>query len=197
VALFCYHPFMNFVKKYFIWIFSSLSVLAIISGFIFYKAIVGDDSTNIFSVIFGWQWIYLSIISIALLVFALIKKSKPLRTAALIIIVSLVTVVIPARIIEASRIYITGDGGPSGPHFACLVWDNSSVNLRSGAYEDNFGLCTLMSIPTFNKFIIDRSRNADQLDSSPTYYLMLVANETIIVGAVYLASKKLTGKTRA
>jgi hypothetical protein len=35
------------------------------------------------------------------------------------------------------------------------------------------------------------------LDSSLTYYLMLVANETIIAGAVYLASKKLTGKTRA
>ncbi|MEO6761702.1 MAG: hypothetical protein ABI220_05025, partial [Candidatus Saccharimonadales bacterium] len=113
-----------------------------------------------------------------------------------IILVSLVLVLVPARLVESSRIYITGEGGPAGPEFGCLVWDNNYLNLRSGAYEGSLGLCTLMSIPSYNKFLIDRSPNADQLDASTTYYIMLAINEAILVGGSYLAYRKLTVKSK-
>jgi hypothetical protein len=186
---------MNLTKKYFVITYIAVLIAAIVTGIIFYHTVVGNDSTNIFSVIFGWQWIYLAVISIAVLVVASIKRNKRLAWAAGIIAASLAIVLIPARFVEFSRIYITGDGGPAGPEFACLVWDNSKINLRSGAYSDSFGLCTVMSIPSYNKFLIDRSRNADQLDATGTYYVMLGLNEMVLLGGGLLAYKKLGTKT--
>lgn len=173
----------------------SIFTLAIISGIIFYKTVVGNDSTSIFSVIFGWQWIYLCITALATFFIATFTKKKKLAIASGIILVSLAILLIPARLVESSRLYITGEGGPAGPEFACLVWDNSNINLKSGAYSDSLGLCTLMSIPSYNKFLIDRSRDADQLDASATYYIMLGINELIILGGGFLAYRRLATKT--
>jgi hypothetical protein len=52
-----------------------------------------------------------------------------------------------------------------------------------------------MSIPSYNKFLIDRSRDADQLDASATYYIMLGINELIILGGGFLAYRRLATKT--
>jgi hypothetical protein len=186
---------MKLTKKHFVITYIVVLIAAIVTGTIFYHIVVGNNSTNIFSVIFGWQWIYLTVICVAVLIVAIIKSKQRLAWAAGIIAASLAIVLIPARLVESSRIYITGDGGPAGPEFACLVWDNSNLNLRSGAYSDSLGLCTVMSIPSYNKFLIDRSRYADQLDATGTYYAMLGLNEIVLLGGGLLSYKKFGTKT--
>jgi hypothetical protein len=47
--------------------------------------------------------------------------------------------------------------------------------------------CRTMSMPSYNKFLIDQSRDADQHDDEWTYYAMLVLNEAILLGGAYLA----------
>lgn len=186
---------MKFSRKSASVYFTAILLASVISGVVFYKTVVGDDSTNILSVLFGWQWIYLCISSLIALFVAIFTNRKKLIIASGIMLFSLALVLIPARFVESSRMYITGDGGPAGPEFACLIWDNSSINLRSGAYSDSLGLCTVMSIPSYNKFLIDRSRDADQFDATATYYIMLGANQLIIVSGGWLAYKKLASKT--
>ncbi|MET1033491.1 MAG: hypothetical protein ABWX94_03250 [Candidatus Saccharimonadales bacterium] len=48
-----------------------------------------------------------------------------------------------------------------------------------------------MSIPSYNKFLVDRRENADQTDSSITYYAMFAVNELVLIGGGWLAYKKL------
>ncbi len=186
---------MERANKYFVTIYIAVLVVAIVTGIIFYNVVVGNGSTNIFSVIFGWQWIYLAVISIAVLIVAPIKRNRRLAWAGGIMAVSLALVLIPARLVESSGMYITGEGGPAGPEFACLVWNDPNITLHNGSYGNNLGLCTVLSIPSYNKFLIDRSRDADQLDATPTFYMMLAVNEIIILGGGLLARRRLTSKS--
>lgn len=167
------------------------------SGLIFYYAVVGDEryTTNVWSVLFGWQWLYLGAASAMVLVLAIIKHNWRLMRAALTIIGSLLILLLPAQFIYSNRIYITGDGGPAGPDMSCLVWHKS---LISGAYGHHiYSLCTLMSMPSLNKFIIDWSGDAGQTDDSGTYYVTLVMNELIIIGGLALALRQLRPKTKS
>lgn len=195
---------MKLSQKKFITLASYLTVLGLLTGFIFYFTVVNTDSffyalavslnstTNIFSVLFGWQWIFLAIGAVILLVKSLKKRNKACRQAALIVLASLAIVLVPAQIIYYKVSYITGEGGPSGPDFACLIWDNSDPYLLD-AQEGTLmpSSCTFMSIPSFNKFLIDRSYAADQTDASPSYYTMLLINEAILVGGIVLAARRL------
>ncbi|HEX8182675.1 MAG TPA: hypothetical protein VF575_03675 [Candidatus Saccharimonadales bacterium] len=174
---------MKLTKKGLLIAYAIIFMAAIITGIVFYNAAIGDDSTNIFSVIFGWQWLYLAIFSFIILLGAALSKRKNSYTIPGVILISLTIVFLPARLVESSHLYVTGGAGPSGPHFACLTWKNSAINLRSGAYGDNLGLCTLMSIPSYNKFLIDRSIDADSTYATATasYYTMLAINQMIIL----------------
>jgi carbon starvation protein CstA len=175
---------------------SLLSVAAIITGVIFYQLVVGKYSgTNILSVMFGWQWLYLAAAGLTMLIVALIKKRRSLAIAALIILASLAAVFVPARIIATTGLYITGDGGPTGPRFHCLVWDRPNIGIEydSPPWNDT---CTLMSIPSYNKFLIDQRPDADQEDASPTYYAMFFVNEVSIVSGLWLANKRLTRRIK-
>jgi hypothetical protein len=184
---------MNFCKKHVGWVLILVNALAVVSGVVFYKKFVGEESTPLLSVIFGWQWLYFAVLSSVALVVAFISKNKRLAGVAATIIVALLVLYIPARIVESSRIYITGDGGPSGPQLACLLW-NANDSTVSAISQNSFGACTLFSIPSYNKFLIDRSPEADQLESTPTYYAMLLVNEAALLGALYYAHKKVTAK---
>jgi len=175
---------------------SLLSVAAVVTGVIFYQLVVGKYSgTNILSVMFGWQWLYLAAAGLLMLIFALVKKRRPLAIAALIVLVSLAAVFVPARIVATTGIYITGDGGPTGPRFSCLVWDrpNIGVEYDSAPWNDT---CTLMSIPSYNKFLIDQRQDADQEDASSTYYAMFLINEVSIISGLWLANRRLTRQTK-
>lgn len=185
---------MGLTRKSVVIAFATLLLISTLTGVIFYRTVVGANSTNILSVLFGWQWIYLSITGLIILLIALVTKRKKLVIAAGIMLVTLAIPLVSARIIESNRLYITGEGGPAGPTFACLVWDNSAAILRSGVYSDSLGLCTLMSIPSYNKFLIDRSREADQGDVSASYYLMAGIHQLVIIGGFLLATRSLVAK---
>ena len=164
-------------------------------GLVFYFAEVGKDSTNVFSVLFGTQWLLLAIISVVLLAVACRRKSKPLLLAGAMLIASLVIVMVPAQIVLARGMYVAWQGEPDGPLFNCLLWNNQSLptGVTPGAdtAQNSFGLCTIMSIPSLNKFLIDRSSNAPLSDGSLTYYLMFGFNEAILVGGIALSRRKL------
>ena len=171
-----------------------LLVLAFISGLAFYFNVVFNSdisNTNPLSVIFGWQWFYLFVASVVVLILAIARQSKQLLKASATILISLLIVFVPAQFIFSKGLYITGDGGPAGPDFNCLVWKEFSTNSLTNTYHRGIGLCSLMSIPSFNKFLIDRSQNADQTDNSASYYTMLVINEAVLVGGLILARRSM------
>lgn len=160
----------------------------LISGLLFYHLIVGEESTNVWSILFGWQWFYLATASIVVLVISIVKKKPQLRGVVVPIIFSLAAVLLSAQYVYSSRLYITSEGGPAGPDMNCLIWDEPFI---SGAYSNNsFTLCTLMSMPSFNKFLIDQRLFADSTDSSATYYAMLFINEVVVIGSFILGFRK-------
>ena len=172
--------------------------MGLLIGFAFYFTVVNTDSffdalvtslhstTNIFSILFGWQWVLLTAGAVTLLVQGFRKNDKACRQAALIVLASLAAVLISAQIVYSRSLYITAaEGGPAGPDFNCMVWDEMSI------YASDTPLCTVMSIPSFNKFLIDRSYTADQSDTSASYYTMFLINEAVLLGGIALAARRL------
>jgi|GEM_PF-5281802 len=185
---------MHHLKKHLRTLFVGFGGLTIVSGLAFYFGIVRNPdvaSTNPLSIIFGWQWIYLFLASVIMLIFAIRKHDKRLLKGVIIIFITLFIVFVPAQFIFSNGLYITGDGGPAGPEFNCLVWNRGSTKSYTNIYNRDIGLCSLMSIPSFNKFLIDRNRDADQTDGSISYYAMLAINEALVVSGLIIARRKI------
>jgi hypothetical protein len=169
-----------------------LIVAWLVTSQMYYTKVVGSESgTNIFSVYFGWQWLCMFVTAIGLIIYSLTHRRKYLLKPALITLAGLMLVFVSARVIYQTRFYITGDGGPAGPEFSCIVWKDAKA---SGEYDETLGLrgvpCTFMSMPSYNKFLIDYRVNADQSDNSLTYYVTLLINEaTVLAGIIYAYRK--------
>ena len=131
------------------------------------------------------------ITSMSLTIYSLIHRRKNLLKLALMTLAGLVLVFVSARVIYQTNFYITGDGGPAGPRFSCLAWKDAEA---SGEYDQTLGLrgvpCTFMSMPSYNKFLIDQRINADQSDSSLTYYVTFLINEATVLAGITYAYRK-------
>jgi hypothetical protein len=164
-----------------------LFVLPFFAALIFYHTVVGRDGlTNFWSIFFGWQLLFLGVTTIGICV-RLIQRKK-LRQYALpllVLVITILFVVVPSSISSSSRRYITGDGGPAGPMFNCLLWEETGLY---STYDSTWRFaCDAMSIPSYSKFWIDQRYRADQTDASLTYYITFAADELILLSGLYVS----------
>lgn len=172
-----------------------LFVLPFFAALVFYHVVVEQqfETTNFWSVFFGWQVLF---VGIAALVagYRLIQKKTIRRFAVPLVIIaaSLALVIIPSWVSRSTRLYLTGEGGPAGPEMNCLMWEKTGVFSTYDATWD--ASCGLMSIPSFSKFWIDQRREADQTDASSSYYVTFAVDEYIlltgVVAALWIARKR-------
>lgn len=176
--------------------------LIILSSIVFYYGVVGEQKegfstpTNPLSIFFGWQWFYLLLVSIILAMCAFKKHNNRLIKAVMIVIISLLLVGVPAFVVWETGYFSKGDR-PDGPEFDCLIWKRNPVPhfLPHRLYYDSQdNLCVLMSIPSLNRFLIDRKADAYHDGPRIYYYSMLLINEVVIIGGVII-SRKYYGKT--
>jgi hypothetical protein len=174
-----------------------ISALIVLSSVFFYYGVVGPQkegitsATNPLSIFFGWQWLYLLLASIILAIRAFRKHNRRLIKAAMIVVVSLLLVGIPAFVVWQTRYFVKGEG-PSGPEFDCLIWDRDPIPKflpHTLYYDSKDNLCIVMSIPSFNRFLIDRKANAYHDGPRVYYYSMLLINEIVLIGGVTAARK--------
>lgn len=129
------------------------------------------------------------IIPVALFVaFKSIRRQPAKASLMLLGVCTLLVLFLGARNIEGRNAYITGDGGPSGPHFACLAW-SKEANI---AYDSFLGTvqCVYYYTPEFNKFWIDQSRDADSGDTLSSY-LSLALHFSVLFMLFKLSDQKL------
>lgn len=159
---------------------------------IFYWQVVGDASTNFWSVFFGVQWVFLAATTLVLLIIGMLRKSQHILLVVLLLAVTLSALYLPAMLSQKTRRYITGDGGPAGPVMNCLGWEDIRIFKPYNQLWKT--TCLLASLPSYSKFWIDQRQSADQSDSSATYYVMFLSYEALLLAGSYLALKKMRAR---
>lgn len=160
---------------------AALLAAPLLAAWAFYSEVVARDGlTNYWSIFFGFQVFIVGAITLGVAIWLARNKQLRKHLAPLIIAVATILVVVtPSWVSISTRRYITGEGGPAGPSFNCLLWGR--VGLFS-TYDKPWELtCELMSIPSYSKFWIDQDYAADQTDASRTYYLTFAALELALL----------------
>lgn len=179
---------------------SSLSAVLLISLYFWYERIgvrgsgwqVGTDLLYFCDVLFGSEVIVLSIVSIIGLIYGVLKSKHVLKASG-ILLAALTIIILPAAVIQHTHSYYSaGDGGPSGPEFDCLVWDNT-YKYFTFQFEAS---CTMMHLPSLNTALINPTETYE-LEPGVGYFLtLLVMQGMLTFVGIYAFGKPTEAKVK-